>query len=97
MERLLAYFTHLFRTTLNEDPSFTIMHSTSSVSVDDYIITISVDKRPVLGKRAHSNEPQYRHNMAKTDVNSNASSIAMKEPQYTYETNLYNTFGHGYQ
>jgi len=97
MERLLAYFIHLFRTTLNEDPSFTVMHSTSSVSVDDYIITISIDKRPVLGKRSHTGEPQYRHTMAKTEMNGNASTIAMKDPQYACDTNLYNTFGHGFQ
>jgi len=97
MERLLAYFTHLFRTTLNEDPSFTVMHSTSSVSVDDYIITISIDKRPVLGKRSYTDASQYRQTVAKTDVNSNASSIAIKDPQYASDTNLYNTFGHGFQ
>ena len=96
MDKLLAYFIQLFRTTLSEDPSFTVMHSTSSVSVEDYIITISVDKRPVLGKRSHTGEQQYRQTMAKTDENSNASSIAMKDPQYVSDTNLYNTFGHGY-
>jgi len=97
MDKLLSYIAQLFRSMVHENPSFTVMHSTSSISVDDCIITISIDKRPVLGKRSHTGDPPYRHTMAKTDVNSNASSIAMKDPQYACDTNLYNTFGHGFQ
>jgi hypothetical protein len=97
MDKLLSYIAQLFRSMVHENPSFTVMHSTSSISVDDCIITISIDKRPVLGKRSHTGEPQYRHTMAKTEMNGNASTIAMKDPQYACDTNLYNTFGHGFQ
>jgi len=97
MDKLLSYIAQLFRTMVHENPSFTVMHSTSSISVDDCIITISIDKRPVLGKRSYTDASQYRQTVAKTDVNSNASSIAIKDPQYASDTNLYNTFGHGFQ
>ena len=97
MDKLLSYVAQLFRSMVHEDPSFTVLHSTSSISVDDCIITISIDKRPILGKRSHTGELQYRHTMAKTDVTSNISMIAMKDLHYAYDTNLYNTFGHRFQ
>ena len=88
MQRLLSYFTQLFRTALSEDPSFTIMHSTSSISVDEYIITISIDKKQGL-KRSHEKEEHCRQ------VTPKMHDVAMN-PQYVRDANLYNTFGHGF-
>jgi hypothetical protein len=92
LSRMISYITELFR---RADP---VQRVSSSVTMDNYVITIVIDRQDssVLRKRVHSdlNTSNDRHQVSKTLTVGNASSIHVPDSAYDPQSSLYNSFGH---
>ena len=69
----------------------------SSVTIDDYLVTITIVKKPkgLLGKRSWAEE-ESRSIMPKIQEKSYVSSMRVQgqSPTYDMDASIYNMFGH---
>lgn len=98
IQRMITYFTELCTCSLPSMEDQSLQNVSSSVMIDDYLVTITIMKKSHGQKRRLDDEPEGRSLYPKIQEKSYVSSMKMRgqSPTYDSDSYIYNVYGHNF-
>ena len=96
LQRMITYFTELCTCSLPTMEDQSLQNVSSSVMIDDYLVTITIVKKSHGQKRRLEDEPEGRSLYPKIQEKTYVSSMKMRglSPTYDSDSSMYNVYGH---